>query len=120
MCRVIAMRNSTGLKSIILSDENINLDALESIYTEIDGSFFYGGIDRKNACNYATLEDLSANLPEDALTLSIYDSVGCIPDEILGWNLLASKSGTMITERISDGPWVHLRIGLNQDLPISA
>ena len=135
MCRIIAMRTPSGLRAITLANGEIALNEFEATYAvpaivadmiaegdieTIDGPFCDMSYDRGAARTYDDLEALAADLPDNCSALSIYDAVGCIHDEIIGWNLLASDSGTLVNECDAKGPWIHLKVGLAQELPIAA
>lgn len=135
MCRIIAMRKPSGLRAITLANGSIALDEFEATYAmpaivsdmiaegdieAIDGPFCDMRYDRNGARTYDDLSALAADLPDDAIALSVYDAVGCIHDEVAGWNLLASDEGTLVNERDTNGPWVHLKVGIAPKVQIAA
>lgn len=127
MKRLIAMRIPSGYRTIFLRDGDLRLDEFEATYAmpaivsdlisegdvlTIDGPFSDMAIERNGPQRYSDIQELCMALPEDVEAVSIYDAVGCVPSEILGWNLLASDQATLVSARDTDGPWMHLRVGI--------
>ena len=133
--RTIAIRNPSGYASIKLDRDLHDYEEFESVYAmpaivndlisegdivEISGSFTEMTFGNLSAARHNDLEEMMSAMHESTETLSIYDAVGCVSNEIAGWNLLASEGSQLEIARQTKSPWIHLKIGHQDELPIAA
>ena len=133
--RTIAIRTPSGYRSVTLEREMRNVEEFESANAipakvagllrfgdiiEIDGAFTESSFNAAEAREYDDLEGMMTALPENIRNLTLYDAVGCIPDEIAGWNLLATDDAVLTVERNGNGPWIHLVAGPQAPVAIAA
>lgn len=133
--RVIAIRHPAGYRSIRLEKGFHDFEEFEATYAmpaivhdlirsgdviEISGPFTEMSFSAAPAREYHDLESLMTGLDDESSTISIYDAVGCLEDDVAGWNLLASDDASLETERNEDGPWRHMKVGRTKDALLAA
>lgn len=133
--RTIAIRTPSGYRSVTLEreirddEEFENANAMPAKVAdllrygdiiEIDGAFTEASSNAAEAREHADLEGVMTDLADGTGHISLYDAVGCVPDEIAGWNLLAADEAALTVERDGNGPWIHLVVGERTPVAIAA
>lgn len=133
--RTIAIRTPSGYRSIRLERPMRNVEEFEAAYAmpakvadllrhgdiiEIDGAFTEASFNAEDSRQHHDLEGMMTDMPDGIRDLSLYDAVGCVPDEIAGWNLLATEDAVLAVERDEEGAWIHLTIGTRLPVAIAA
>lgn len=133
--RTIAIRTPSGYRSVTLEKEMRNVEEFESANAmpakvtdllrhgdiiEIDGAFTEASFNAAAERQHDDLEGMMTDLADGIGHLSLYDAVGCAPDEIASWNLLATDEAALTVERDGIGPWIHLVVGAQMTVAIAA
>lgn len=133
--RTIAIRTPAGYRSVTLERAIRNVEEFEIAYAmpakvadllrygdiiEINGAFTEASFNADNAREHDDLEGMMTHLADSIRNLSLYDAVGCVPDEVAGWNLLATDEALLTVERDGDSPWIHLVVGAQMPVAIAA